>query len=51
MRWRRDRVAEMAGKEGDHLAVHLQFRDVAIEVDPVEALEVQRNMTLDVVVG
>src|SRR5215813_9467574 len=36
-----DRVAKMTGQEGDHLTGDLQFWDIAIEVDPVKALEVQ----------
>ena len=44
--WRGNRVAEVLSQEGDDLAGHLELWDIAIEVDPVKALEVQHDMTI-----
>lgn len=41
---RRDRVAEVLGEERDHLATDLQVGNVRVEVDMVEALEVEGDM-------
>lgn len=37
-------------EELDHLAAHLQLRQVAMQVKPVQALQVQRNMIIQHVV-
>ena len=43
-RRRRDREPEVAGEEAHHLPAHLQRRHVPVEVDPVEALQVQHHV-------
>ena len=39
-----NRQAQVLGHERDHLPAGLQDRHVGIEVDPVQALDVQRHM-------
>jgi hypothetical protein len=41
----RHRVPAMT-QELDHLAAHLQRREVAVQVEPVQALQVERNMAV-----
>jgi hypothetical protein len=41
----RDRVAAVA-QELDHLPADLQLCQVAVQVEPVQALQVQRDMTI-----
>jgi hypothetical protein len=43
----RDRHAQMPAHERDHLTAHLQHRDVAVEVDAVQALDVQHRVTIE----
>ena len=49
-RRRRDRVAQVIGQEPDHLAAHLQVGHVGVEVQPVDALDLQRDMAVQHVV-
>jgi hypothetical protein len=42
----RDRVPQVGGQEADDLTTDLQVRDVGIQVDPVQALQIQRHMSL-----
>ena len=49
-RRRRDREAEVVGQEVDHLAGHLQVGHPPVEVDPVEALQIQTDVPIEDVV-
>ena len=44
-RRRGDRQVQVLGHERDHLPAGLQDRHVGVQVDPVQALDVQRHMT------
>jgi hypothetical protein len=46
-RRRRDRAAEVLRHERRHLPADLQVRHVAVQVDPVQALDVQRHMPIE----
>src|SRR5205823_5106586 len=46
-RGRGDGVAEVLGQEGDHLPADLQLWDIAVEVDTIQAVEVQDDMTFE----
>jgi len=46
----RDRIAQMRGQEADNLPTHLQVRDVGVEVDPIQALQVQRHLPIEHIV-
>ena len=50
-RRRGDRHAQVLGHERDHLAAGLQDRDVRVEVDPVQALDVQHRMPVQQLPG
>ena len=39
-------VAQVLGQERDHLAADLQVGDIGVEVDAIQALQVQRYMTV-----
>jgi hypothetical protein len=45
-RRRRNRKPQMPGQETNHLPRHLQSRHPTIEVDPIEALQIQTDMPL-----
>jgi hypothetical protein len=47
---RRDRLAQVPGQEGDHLPTHLQSRHVSVEVDPVQALQIQTHVPIQQIV-
>jgi DNA-binding transcriptional ArsR family regulator len=40
-------VAQVLGQERDHLAADLQIGDLGVEVDAVQAVQVQRNVTVE----
>jgi hypothetical protein len=43
-RGRGDRVAAVLGEEGHQLARHLERRDVTVEIQPVQALDLEGHM-------
>jgi len=43
-RWRRERIAQMIGQKRHHLGAGLQFRHVAIQINPIRALDIQGHM-------
>jgi hypothetical protein len=43
-------MAQMLGQERDHLAADLQVGDVGVEVDAVQAIQVQRDVTVEDIV-
>jgi hypothetical protein len=45
-----DLVAQMLGQERDHLAADLQVGDVGVEVDAVQAIQVERYVAVEDVV-
>ena len=45
-RRRRDGIAQMPGQERHHLAGHLKNRAVSVQVEPVQALNLQADMSL-----
>jgi hypothetical protein len=45
-----DLVAQMLGQERDHLAADLQVGDVGVEVDAIQALQVQPHMPIQQIV-
>jgi hypothetical protein len=47
---RGNRVAQMLGQEPDHLPAHLQVGDVDVEVDAIQALQVQPDMPVEQVI-
>jgi hypothetical protein len=47
---RGDLVAQVLGQEPDHLAADLQVRDVGVEVDAVQAIQVERDVAVQDVV-
>ncbi len=47
---RRDRVAEVSAEEADNLAADLQVGDVGVEVDAVEAVQIEHDMAIEHVV-
>jgi hypothetical protein len=49
-RRRRDRTAQVLHHERHHLTADLQVRHVAVEVDPVQALHIQRHMPIEKIV-
>lgn len=49
-RRRGHRLAQMLGQERDHLPTHLQVRHIAVEVDAVQALDVQPHVPIQQVV-
>jgi hypothetical protein len=49
-RGRRDRLAQMARDEPHDLPTDLQARHVRIEIQPIDALDLQRHMTIENVV-
>jgi len=46
-RRRRDRIAQVRGQEGDDLPADLQIGHVGVEVNPVQALQVQRDLPIE----
>src|SRR6266571_4693216 len=48
--WGRHLVAQMLGQERDHLAADLQVGDVGVEVDAVQAIQVQCHVTVEDIV-
>jgi hypothetical protein len=46
-RRRGDRVAQMRGQEADHLPANLQVVDVSVEVEPIQALDLQPDVTIE----
>ena len=44
---RGDGVTEVAGEEGDHLSPDLKAGDVGVEVDAIEAMEVEAQMLIE----
>jgi hypothetical protein len=46
-RRRRDRIAQVRGQETDDLPPDLQIRHIGIEVDPVQALQIQRHIPIE----
>src|SRR5215471_2802781 len=44
---RGDGVTEVAGEEGDHLSPDLKGGDVGVEVDAIEAVEVEAQMLME----
>ena len=44
---RRHRVAEMPGQKLHHLPAHLQPRHVRVQIQPIDALHLERHMTLE----
>ena len=49
-RRRRDRVALVRGQEAHHLATDLQVGHVGVEVDPIQALQIQPYLPVEHVV-
>lgn len=49
-RRRRDRVAEMRGEVTHHLTADLQIGDVSVQVDAVEALQIESNVAVEHIV-
>ena len=47
---RGNRVAQVLGEEPDHLSAHLQLGDVDVEVDTIQALQVQPYVPIEQVV-
>jgi hypothetical protein len=47
---RRDRIAQMPGQERRHLPADLQIGDVAVEIDPVQTLNVETHMPIEQIV-
>jgi hypothetical protein len=45
-----NRVAQVLGQERDHLPANLQVRDVGIQLDAVQAPQVEGHMALEEVV-
>jgi hypothetical protein len=45
-----DRIAKVLGQEDDHLPTHLQVRHVGVQVDAIQALQVERYMAVEHVV-
>ena len=43
-RRRRERIAQVIGQKRHHLGAGLQFRHVAIQINPVRALDIQRHV-------
>jgi hypothetical protein len=37
---------QMPGQKADHLTRHLQVRHPTVEIDPIEALQIQTNMSV-----
>ncbi|HEY3193670.1 MAG TPA: hypothetical protein VGK42_00365 [Candidatus Dormibacteraeota bacterium] len=48
--WGRHLVAQMLGQERDHLAADLQVGDVGVEVDAVQAIQVEGDVTVEDIV-
>src|SRR5207302_2925490 len=48
-RWHR--IPQMVREEPDDLTRHLQVRDVGVQVDPVDALDLQRHVPVEDVVN
>jgi hypothetical protein len=46
-RRRRDRIEQVRGQKTHHLPTDLQIRHVGVEVDPVQALQIQRDMAVE----
>src|SRR5207249_1111883 len=44
---RRDRLVTMLAEKGDHLAANLQGRNVRVQVDTIQAFEVQHHMPIE----
>jgi len=44
---RRDWLVAMLTEKGDHLAANLQARNVRVQVDTIQAFEVQHNMPIE----
>gem|GEM_PF-2978540 len=44
-RW--DRIAQMRGQEANNLARDLEIRNVGVEVDPIQTLQIQRHMSIE----
>ena len=49
-RRRGDRVAQMPGHEPDHLPRRLQLRDIAVEIDPIQTLQIKRHVPIEKIV-
>jgi hypothetical protein len=47
---RGNRVAQMLGEEPDHLPAHLQVGNIGVEVDAIQALQVQPHMPVEQIV-
>lgn len=49
-RGRRDRITEVLGEESDDLTGDLQVRDIGVEIEPVDAGEIETDMAIQHVV-
>jgi hypothetical protein len=47
---RGNRMAQVLGQERDHLPADLQVRDVGVQIDAVQALQVEGHMAVEEVV-
>src|SRR5215216_5008138 len=45
--WRGDRLIAMLAEKSDHLAANLQGGNVGVQVDAIQALEVQHDMPIE----
>jgi hypothetical protein len=49
-RWRGNRIAQVPGHEPHHLPGDLKVRHIAVEIDPVQALQIQGHVTIQKIV-
>jgi len=49
-RRRRDRITQMRGQKRDHLPTHLQVRHIAVEINPIQTLNIEPHMPIEHIV-
>ena len=43
-------MTQMLGQKAHHLTAHLQIRHVAVEIDPIQTLQIEHHMPVEHIV-